>query len=358
MYAKFIEDAGYITFPFTDFDPAEILAQSQEFRFDWLEEHVLEQQFEQQKAVIAKHKPIAVIGDNSFTLKMAAEASEVKFIALMNAYMTQYYEPGRKLTRTHPKAVLMEMLPQALYWYIIRKVEKYHFNHIHIPFKNIRTRHGLMPVANYAEELEGDVTLLCDLPNLFPQKNLPNHYHFIGPLIFTTPAHCVMPSWEISTAHKKNILVSMGSSGDYAKLEWLNDKQFSAYNIIVTGDKHNLLKGEHITSYDFVPLREIMPHIDLLLCHGGNGTVYEALREGVPVLCSPAIFEQEWNEYALVKNHLGDTLSKVKNPAELLQKLKDWENSKQNVAFRKLSEQIQHFELDIPLKQLVAETVF
>ena len=357
-YAKFIVGAGYATFPFTDFDLIEILRQSQEFRFDWLEENALEQQFEQQKAIIHKHRPVAVIGDNSFSLKMAAEACDVKFIALMNAYMTQYYEPGRKLTRTHPKARLMERLPTSLYWYIIRKIEKYHFNHIHTPFKKIRAKQGLKPIENYAKELEGDITLLCDLPSLFPQKNLPKCYHFIGPLLFSPSAKCDMPNWDIPKNQKKTILVSMGSSGDYAQIEWLNDKTFSAYNIIVTGDKKGILKGDHILHYNFIPLHEVMPQVNLLICHGGNGTIYEAIRAGVPVLCSPSIFEQEWNEYAIIKNQLGDTLSDVNSPIELLRKINLWENKKQDASFQKVIEKIQTFKLETPLNKLLTDTVF
>jgi len=357
-YEEFIQQAGFATFPYVDFDANEILSQSQEFRFDWLEKKTLKDHFEQQKYILQKHLPVAVIGDNSFTLKMAAESCNVKFIALMNAYMTQYYQPGRKLTRKHPKAALMERLPSKLYWYFINRIERYHFKYIHTPYKHIRQENELEQVASYADEMAGDITLLCDLPELFPQKDLPSTFHFIGPLFFTPPSSCILPKWELPDSNKKNIVVSMGSSGDYTLVRWLNDPRFAEYNVIVTGDKNNILHGDHIYSYTFVPLREIMPHTDLLICHGGNGTVYEALKEGVPVLCLPNIFEQEWNEYAIIKNGLGDTLSDVKGVSELHAKIKLWDNLKQTNNLRTVREQIHQFSPICSLKQIFADSLF
>ena len=38
-----------------------------------------------------------------------------------------------------------------------------------------------------------------------------------------------------------------------------------------------------------------MPQADLVICHGGHGTVARALAAGVPVLCCPAVGDMAEN---------------------------------------------------------------
>lgn len=45
---------------------------------------------------------------------------------------------------------------------------------------------------------------------------------------------------------------------------------------------------ENARVYDWISYRQAMAEADLVICHGGHGTVVRALSEGVPVLVSPA----------------------------------------------------------------------
>jgi UDP:flavonoid glycosyltransferase YjiC (YdhE family) len=75
----------------------------------------------------------------------------------------------------------------------------------------------------------------------------------------------------------------------------LNDEAFSQYNIITAGDKQKVLGASHINSYDFIDFNSILPKINLIICHGGNGTLNQAYQFNVPFIAIPSIFEQEWN---------------------------------------------------------------
>jgi UDP:flavonoid glycosyltransferase YjiC (YdhE family) len=42
----------------------------------------------------------------------------------------------------------------------------------------------------------------------------------------------------------------------------------------------------------WVPQRALIPHVDAILCHGGQGTVHEALLAGLPPVCAPLQHDQ------------------------------------------------------------------
>jgi UDP:flavonoid glycosyltransferase YjiC (YdhE family) len=54
---------------------------------------------------------------------------------------------------------------------------------------------------------------------------------------------------------------------------------------------------------------------DLMICHGGNGTAYQALHAGIPVISLPTIKDQHWNAFRLSELGVGKTVS---SPNELL----------------------------------------
>ncbi|WP_423246048.1 glycosyltransferase, partial [Lactobacillus delbrueckii] len=59
-----------------------------------------------------------------------------------------------------------------------------------------------------------------------------------------------------------------------------------------------------------------------MICHGGNGSLYQALQAGIPILCHPSNFEQEWNLQGLEKSGCGERLSL--NPTQRVQQIQHW----------------------------------
>ena len=56
---------------------------------------------------------------------------------------------------------------------------------------------------------------------------------------------------------------------------------------------------------------EAMKVTNLMICHGGNGTIYYGLRHGVYMLCITSHFEQEWNVHALERIGYGKSVNDV-----------------------------------------------
>ena len=182
--------------------------------------------------------------------------------------------------------------------------EKFTFKQIHRPFHQLRIGLELNHLDNYLSETEGDLNYICDLPALFPQRQLPGNYTCIGPLVYQGLA---TELWiDQLGADKPIICVSMGSSGDWKVLSFLNDPYYSKYTVVIAGYRGNLYTGSHILVKDFVNLQQLLAKASLMICHGGNGTLYLGILANVYMLCITNHFEQEWNVQALERNNHGE----------------------------------------------------
>ena len=322
-YNAFVEEEGFGTFDCLADDAAAIMECVNKFDFSWLNEAALEPVFAAQAAVINRLKPAAVLGDNSPTLKMAAEKTGVTFISLMNGYMTKYYALGRKISRTHPLKSALDAFPPALRNIMTKAGEAVSFYKVHKPFKKMRLRHGLSLKFHYLDELEGDINLVCDLADLFPQKKLPGSYHVIAPLFYAS-GNMLTGIVKKLNSSKQTIFVSMGSTGDWNKVAFLNDEHFARYNIVAAADLNNILHSGHIIKTPFVNTAELFPFTSLVICHGGNGTVYQSLYYGIPVLCKTTHFEQEWNADALERAHAGKSLDNISTIEAYINVMEEW----------------------------------
>ena len=318
-YHSFVEAHGYKTFVAPGFDPSAVMTCAAKFEFSWLEYKSMEQVLLGQIAAIEELQPDLVIGDVAPTLKMATEYTGVPYTALMNGYMSPYYARGRKISRTHPAYPFLERMPDALATQFTAYGEQLAFWKIHKPFKQLRKKYNLQQVRSYLWENQGDENLICDLPELFPQRNLPSNYKIIGPLIYTQQdpeTAMLLNRLDIS---KPTICVCLGSTGNWEAMQFLNDPYYSRFNIIAAGDKRRKLAATHIISRPFLNLPEVLERSDLMICHGGNGTINSGVVKGVYMLCLTAHFEQEWNVEALERHGLGRSADNFSSD--------DWKNA-------------------------------
>lgn len=337
-YNHFVLAAGFATFPCDAHDEAAVLQQAKSFDFSWMNDASLSRILNAQVEAIKAYRPCAVLGDAVPGLKMAAELTGVSFISVFNGYMSKYYAGERSISKTHPMYSIVRLFPVALKARVTRWGESLAMKGVHRPFKRLRASRSLPAKSTFLDEFEGDLNLICDLPALFPQKALPPNYRMIGPLVYDsdTPTGLV----QKPDRNRKTIFVSMGSTGDWHSVHWLNNPAFSPYNIIAAGDKSRVLSAANILHHDFVSAAEILPHTDLVICQGGNGTIYQALSYGVPLLCRTAHFEQEWNIAALEKSGLGRSLDGIDDVAKLNSIIRDWIERKGTQAYSEIQNSI------------------
>ncbi|HQQ94449.1 MAG TPA: hypothetical protein PLQ93_07830 [Bacteroidia bacterium] len=303
-YNPFVIKAGHKIFAVEGFDSTEVMACAERFDFSWLNQNVIERVFLSQVKAIRMLCPDRVIGDTAPTLKMAAEYTQVSYAALMNGYMSPYYSSNRGLPLRHPGRKYLSVFGPVIRKRIVKFAESLAFRRVHKPFRRLRSAYGLKPVLNYLREMQGDFNLICDERWFFRQKKLPANYEVVGALLYEA---CEEEDDLIQAipVSKKLILVCMGSSGNWEALRFLSSPKYKEYLVLTAGDAKQVIKGEHVISRPFVSLGSVLPKCDLLICHGGNGTVYHGIKHKVPILCLTSHFEQEWNAQRLEELKLG-----------------------------------------------------
>jgi UDP:flavonoid glycosyltransferase YjiC (YdhE family) len=309
-YHSFVSEAGFETFEATSLDADKVQQCVRSFDFSWLNDKDLSDIYRQQVKVINKLKPTIVLGDMAPTLKMAAEKTNVYYLSLINGYLSKHYAYVRRMPRSYPLYKLFNILPKSVYTYFTNIGEHIYFHDIHRPFSKIRKRAGLSPKHSYMQELEGDLNLICDLPELFPQKDLPENYLFVPPLFHKASSDGDAIINKLDT-NKKTLFVNMGSTGDWTNVSFLNDSKYYNYNIVTAGDKDEVIRGPHVVSYPFVNDSRLFNIVDLVICHGGNGTCYQSFSFGIPVLSITSHFEQEYNVEGVERCGLGKSFIDV-----------------------------------------------
>jgi len=353
-YAYWLNKSGLKTFSCIDLNAESASKKTEKFDFSWLNANALEAVFLGQVKVIKEYKPTLVIGDTSFTLKMAAEATEVQYLSILNAYSTRYYEFTRRLSPKHWAAPLINWLPNVLLLPMVRVGEAWNFSLILKEFNKVRTKYKLQKTTYYLEELSGNKNVLCDLPEIYPQKNLADNFKFIGPLFYNRdmPDSTIL---EKLNPNKSTILITMGSSKEWEHFQFLNMEEFSIYNVIVVGENKNVLHSPFLLKIPFLNFEEVLPKVDLVICHGGNGTLYHALFNKVPVICHQSHLEQTWNIQRIEEMGYGQSLNKI-NPKTIHIIINYWMDKKHsiqwNLNFGLFNEEFQ----DNLLLKIVGET--
>lgn len=338
-YHSFVTDAGFETFECAALHAEKVQQCMLSFDFSWLNERDLNFIYQAQVKTINELKPAAVLGDMCPTLQMAAEKTGVFHFSVINGYMSRYYAYVRSMPKKYPLYKLFNLLPASLFQYFTNVGEHIFFEKMHRSFSKIRKRSALSPRYSYMQELEGDVNLVCDLHELFPQRNLPEDYFLIPPL-FHQPDNNITDITEKLDENKKTLYISMGSTGNWKNVAFLNNHEYQKYNIITAGDHEKIIHGPHVFSYNFINSQKLFTVTDLVICHGGNGTIYQALKYGIPVVCKTSHLEQDYNVDGLERLHIGRSLDDISADKECYTIIEEWIKKKGNKELEYIKDKI------------------
>jgi UDP:flavonoid glycosyltransferase YjiC (YdhE family) len=330
-YTPLINKYGFNTIDDYDIEVDSVLSKAESFDFSWINEGTIEKLMLSHLSVIEKYVPDAVIGDAVPSLRITLEYCGVPYISLINNYMSNYYKCARPVPPVHKAFQYQERLPEDVWNKILRFAEKLSMQHVHKPFNSIRKKYKLNTIKGFLEEYEGNLNLLCDDSSIFPLKILPDNYKEIGALFYFDEEE----EFEISdflneNFKRKTILVSTGSSGS---------KYFDCYNIIVSG-KNPPISKENIVYKEFIHVNGIIDRIDLIISHGGNGIIYQALSKGVPHIMIPSFFEQYWNATRIEKLAFGQIHNIFDGIDDLISKIEINILRKNDKELRSISEKL------------------
>jgi MGT family glycosyltransferase len=156
----------------------------------------------------------------------------------------------------------------------------------------IRERLGLAPLQRFHGGISELLAICATFPQLEYPRRWPAHVHVSGPLFFEIPAGQV----AVPEGEEPLVVVAPSTSQDpecellRAALDGLADQPV---RVLATTNRHRPhepidVPGNAVLE-DWLSYSQVMPGADLVICHGGHGTLVRALAEGVPVLACPAV---------------------------------------------------------------------
>jgi UDP:flavonoid glycosyltransferase YjiC (YdhE family) len=266
-------------------------------------------------------KPRVVISEERITAVLSARIAGVAHASLRNAYRTPYsLFPLLDLSGTF----LGRMIPDPGQAQV--RLLKFFSTPFLWRMNRVLRSHGLRQTLGFDDYIGlDDIVFLCDVPEFSPAGILPRHYHYVGPIYWKNGGD--RPAWieELDVAQRL-VYVSLGSTGTPELLRVIiHALKGGEYALVVTGGES--LAGESpgpvepgVFVEKFLDPEPILQRAWAVLCHAGNGTIYQALASGVPVIGIPTHLEQSFNAGRLEALGLGRELDLqlLKNVPELL----------------------------------------
>jgi MGT family glycosyltransferase len=322
-YMRLPAEAGFEIHGARTLDPDHVLRCSRSGHVNWWDLAEIEAMVEDELRVLGELRPDLVIGDFRLTLSTSCERHGVPYAAVLNAAWTNYYDAPLRapehlaVTRLLGRALTTRLLPAVkgmIVWNDAR------------PFRRYRRRHGLSPRGNIWDVWRGDLNLMVDTPDYGPTRDLPPSFRYVGP-VFWEP-DLPAPAWlDELDPERPTLYFTMGSTG-YARFFELAVELFgdSRYQVIMTTAgmaSFDSLPG-NCWGVDYAPGSALMQRADAVVCQGGNGTIYQALTHGVPIVGIPTMHDQEFNLDRVVALGTGIHLSELRfRPEHLLAAVDD-----------------------------------
>ena len=254
-------------------------------------------------------QPEIVVGDFRPSLSVSAPYVGIPYVSVTNTVWTphcrfQLDPPDSWL----PTKILGKPLLRRLRPVLERPVFRYYAR----PFDRLRRSYGLSELRDIRRYMcSEDLTLLADTPDLFPTTELPQGFTEIGPILWEPDAPD--PPWLNELANDlQTVYVTMGSTGPAGTLKRIIKKLLdSGFQVTCTTAQEPQLRIQDSRFYSVPYARgsQLCRLADVVVCHGGNGTIYQALSQGTPVVGIPEFHDQEFNMQQIDAMDLG---SKVK----------------------------------------------
>jgi MGT family glycosyltransferase len=264
-------------------------------------------------------RPDMVVGDLHWSLSTSARARGIPYVSITNACWTDKFAYAVDLPEEHISTKFLgRRLAEKVFPLYTRAMVKYGAK----GYYEVRKQHGLPPVQTMWEAVEGDITLLCDLPEFMPVvRGVPLSYRYCGPLLWE--ANIEPPEWlSRLDPNRPTIYFTMGSTGNARFFEEavrvFGNTQYQV--LITTGGLAEIRNPPpNVFIAKYAPGEALMAASDVVVSHGGNGTIYQALACGVPIIGLPAIFDQEINMRRVTSLGAGLQLSSKDYDGRLLE---------------------------------------
>ena len=158
---------------------------------------------------------------------------------------------------------------------------------------------GLPPTERLHGGISEELALVATFPQLEYPRKWPAHVRVTGPMVFELP----YPDVELPPGDAPLVVVAPSTAQDpdcrlvRAALEALADEPV---RVLATTNRHVPPEPlppapANAVVVDWLSYTQAMSVADLVITHGGHGTVARALGTGVPVVCCPAVGDMAEN---------------------------------------------------------------
>jgi len=274
-------------------------------------QHSIERNIAAELRLLGELNPQAVIVDFRPTMYISARVRQLPLIALLGGrWLYQYAAQPYRAFRTYPRyRLIRRLLGVKGADLVMPPLQRLAMRYKTGPFVRACRRHGLEPRRTPWEYVVADFNLILDTELLCPTTDLPEHFARVGP-IFWAPEQPLPPWMQTLARHRPLIYVTLGSTA-HPDLFRLILRSFGdcGYELVMsTGGQVNLRPEEIPRNFHvekFLPGESVMEHSDLVICHGGGGTLYQAMKTGKPAIVVATHFEQELYGWVIEENGAG-----------------------------------------------------
>lgn len=174
---------------------------------------------------------------------------------------------------------------------------------------------GLQPVKDIRCMLTGEKTYLWDFPQFMPVRLFPGRHH-VGPVQWHQWPDTGVPPPPFKNPDRPMAVVSLGTCQPNMAvvIKTVRCLLNCGYNVMMACGGHAELLDllpctPRLRKWRFAPLAKLLCRAAILVCHGGQMTIFEALHHCVPVLVVPSQPEQAHNGVCLERIGCGARLS-------------------------------------------------
>jgi len=257
-------------------------------------------------ALFAEYQPDLVLIDNRPTARTSADKAGLNSASVLNVHMSNYRSiPFFSYVQLAGKLRLPGL---NLVDRLENRIENAVYDRLVMGGLNrVRRKMGLAPLYAYEHEEGNKLSFLADIPEFNPVTRLPEQVRYIGPMTWrnTLPAPSCL---EHLQPDRPTAYFTLGSEGLEELVMQLGVLAERGIQVVVAAGAADLSQvqapaGVFLEQYINTDL--LLPHCDLVCCHGGNGTLYQALAHGLPCVVVATHAEQHYGGKRIQQLGLG-----------------------------------------------------
>lgn len=252
--------------------------------------------------LIQKYKPDAVIGVFRYTAKISSLLTQTPYYSLICGCMLPENREVLGFLKGDPGYETQRFYLDNFNQYSTVKMNR--------ALKML----GVGPVDSIRELLKGIKTFLWDFPEFMPIP-CSEDMIYTGPISWDKWPYDDYDLNAFMNVPRPLAVVSFGTGIEQRSVSRRISSILvdSGYKVITAGGRNdfslpNQESGQYGLALNFAPLQEILNHASLLISHGGQMTVFEALKKQVPVVVMPFQPEQDHNGLCLERISCGARL--------------------------------------------------